>query len=101
MAHLRHLPFRRDLNAEAARQWALEESGARAARDIDVFVEQLQTMGWASGKVLLSSAERAPYRVEAGADLASDLAQALAAGAGGADGGSAGGGNGGSGAAVA
>jgi len=43
VAHLRHLPFRRDLDANAARVWALEESGTRAARDIDVFMSELDT----------------------------------------------------------
>ena len=77
VAHLRHLPFRRDLNADAARRWALEESGARAARDIDAFMGELEGVGWTCGKVLLSSAERAPYRVEPGADLATRVAQAM------------------------
>ena len=31
-------------------------------------------VGYSTGKVLLSSAERAPYRVESGADLAANLA---------------------------
>jgi glutamate N-acetyltransferase/amino-acid N-acetyltransferase len=64
VAHLRALPFRGDLDVESARRWALEESRFRAERDVDEFSRQLVTDGWLAGKVLLSSAERAPYRVE-------------------------------------
>jgi hypothetical protein len=64
VAHLRALPFRGDLDKESARRWALEESRFRAERDVDEFSRQLVTDGWLAGKVLLSSAERAPYRVE-------------------------------------
>jgi glutamate N-acetyltransferase/amino-acid N-acetyltransferase len=63
VAHLRALPFRKDLDKEAAREWALGESRARAERDVDAFAAQLFQNGWLAGKVLLSSAERAPYRV--------------------------------------
>jgi glutamate N-acetyltransferase/amino-acid N-acetyltransferase len=63
VAHLRALPFRKDLDKEAAREWALGESRARAERDVDAFEAQLFQNGWLAGKVLLSSAERAPYRV--------------------------------------
>ena len=63
VAHLRALPFRKDLDKESAREWALGESRARAERDVDAFVAQLFQNGWLTGKVLLSSAERAPYRV--------------------------------------
>ena len=64
VAHLRALPFRGDLDKESARRWALDESRARAERDVDEFSRQLVNDGWLAGKVLLSSAERAPYRVE-------------------------------------
>ena len=37
VAHLRRLPFRPDLTPEEAREWALAESDARAARDEDAF----------------------------------------------------------------
>jgi glutamate N-acetyltransferase/amino-acid N-acetyltransferase len=63
VAHLRALPFRKDLDKESAREWALGESRARAERDVDAFAAQLFQNGWLTGKVLLSSAERAPYRV--------------------------------------
>ena len=63
VAHLRALPFRKDLDKESAREWALGESRARAERDVDTFAAQLFQNGWLTGKVLLSSAERAPYRV--------------------------------------
>jgi glutamate N-acetyltransferase/amino-acid N-acetyltransferase len=63
VAHLRALPFRKDLDKESAREWALGESRARAERDVDAFTAQLFQNGWLTGKVLLSSAERAPYRV--------------------------------------
>ena len=63
VAHLRALPFRKDLDKESAREWALGESRARAERDVDAFPAQLFQNGWLTGKVLLSSAERAPYRV--------------------------------------
>ena len=103
VAHLRHLPFRRDLDAEQARRWALEESAARAGRDIDVFVREMVDQGWQSGLVMLSSSERAPYSVASGADLAADLATALAVSwterEGGAVGGSGGGAGGATGAA--
>ena len=102
VAHLRHLPFRGDLDTEQARRWALEESGSRAGRDIDVFVKEMGNEGWQSGLVMLSSSERAPYSVANGADLAADLATALAVswteregGAGGGGGGGSGGGAGG------
>ena len=63
VAHLRALPFQKDLDKESAREWALGESRARAERDVDAFTAQLFQNGWLTGKVLLSSAERAPYRV--------------------------------------
>ena len=77
VAHLRHLPFRADLDADAARRWALEESASRAAADVDAFMAELTRAGWQHQKVLLSSAERAPFRVEGGAEGWEDLAEAL------------------------
>ena len=68
VAHLRHLPFRADLDADAARRWALEESASRAAADVDAFMAELTRAGWQHQKVLLSSAERAPFAVEGGAE---------------------------------
>ena len=73
VAHLRALPFRGDLDKETARRWALGESEARARRDVDEFVGQLCGDGWLAGKVLLSSAERAPYVV------AGEIAREIAA----------------------
>ena len=64
VAHLRRLPFRPDLTPEEAREWALAESDARAARDEAKFRTQMDEEGWQSGKMLLSSAERAPYVLE-------------------------------------
>ena len=66
VAHLRALPFRNDLGPDQARIWALSESRARAERDVGEFSNQLTESGWLAGKVLLSSAERAPYTVERG-----------------------------------
>ena len=73
VAHLRALPYRGDLGAEEARAWAISESRRRADSDLDAFMDELVREGWqvAGGKVLLSSAERAPYTVDG------DLAAAL------------------------
>lgn len=86
VAHLRHLPFRADLDADAARRWALEESAARAVADVDAFMAELTRAGWQHQKVLLSSAERAPFRVEGGAEGWEDLAEALSPSGGDGDG---------------
>ena len=66
VAHLRALPYRGDLGAEEARAWAISESRRRAEADLDAFMDELAREGWqvAGGKVLLSSAERAPYTVD-------------------------------------
>ena len=66
VAHLRALPYRGDLGAEEARAWAISESRRRADSDLDAFMDELAREGWqvAGGKVLLSSAERAPYTVD-------------------------------------
>lgn len=82
VAHLRHLPFRADLDAEAARRWALGESRTRAESGVDDFLTELSGVGWQRSKVLLSSAERAPFRVEGGEEGWEDLAEALGRGKG-------------------
>jgi len=64
VAHLRALPYRPDLTAEQAYVWALQESESLAKRDIDVFTKKLADRGWNAGRVLLNSAERAPYSVD-------------------------------------
>jgi len=64
VAHLRALPYRPDLTAEQAYVWALKESENLAKRDIDVFTKKLSNQGWHQGRVLLNSAERAPYSVD-------------------------------------
>ena len=66
VAHLRALPYRGDLGAEEARAWGISESRHRADSDLDAFMDELAREGWqvAGGKVLLSSAERAPYTVD-------------------------------------
>lgn len=71
VAHLRALPFRRDLTPEEARRWALEESLARARLDRDEFLAATRATGWQTTNVLLSSAERATFTTEGSlADLA-------------------------------
>lgn len=66
VAHLRVLPFRKDLTQDEARVWALDESKRKSEQDVDAFISELHQNGWLSGKILLSSAERAPYRVDSG-----------------------------------
>ncbi len=61
VAHLRRLPFRKDLGPQEARAWALEESYARARRDRKAFLEALHARRWQTQHLLLSSQERAPY----------------------------------------
>lgn len=63
VAHLRALPFRKDLTQDEARVWALSESKRKSDADVDCFFDQLTSNGWLFTKVLLSSAERAPYVV--------------------------------------
>ena len=63
VAHLRALPFRKDLTQDEARVWALSESKRKSDADVDCFLDQLTSNGWLFTKVLLSSAERAPYVV--------------------------------------
>ena len=64
VAHMRSLPYRPDLTAEEAYVWALQESDSLAKRDIDTFTNSLSEQGWNHGRILLSSAERAPYSVD-------------------------------------
>jgi hypothetical protein len=71
VAHLRRVPFRRDLSASQARQWALEESLWRAVKDFPRFKAALDTQGWQSKQVLLSSAEQVTFKVEGGLDALS------------------------------
>ena len=67
VAHLRALPYRGDLGAEEARARGPSRSrGVARIPDLDAFMDELAREGWqvAGGKVLLSSAERAPYTVD-------------------------------------
>lgn len=77
VAHLRALPYRPDLTAEQAYIWALQESETLAKRDIDVFTKKLAERGWNAGRVLLNSAERAPYSVDNVPALVSALEAAV------------------------
>lgn len=63
VAHLRRLPYRRDLSPQDARDWALRESHVRAVRDRDAFLRDMRAQKWQTEHVLLSSAERAPFVV--------------------------------------
>ena len=63
VAHMRSLPYRPDLTADEAYVWALQESETLARRDIDGFAADLSKQGWNHERILLSSAERAPYSV--------------------------------------
>jgi len=63
VAHMRSLPYRPDLTADEAYVWALQESETLARRDIDGFTADLSKQGWNHERILLSSAERAPYSV--------------------------------------
>ena len=66
VAHLRALPYRGDLGAEEARAWATGARGVPRGLDLDAFRTRRTRGRWqvAGGKVLLSSAERAPYTVD-------------------------------------
>ena len=55
--------YRPDLTADEAYVWALQESETLARRDIDGFAADLSKQGWNHERILLSSAERAPYSV--------------------------------------
>jgi len=63
VAHMRALPYRPDLTADEAYIWALQESESLAKRDIDDFTANLSKQGWNHERILLSSAERAPYSI--------------------------------------
>ena len=57
------MPYRGDLPACEARRWALQESYQRARRDRRAFLWALKEQHWQTEHVLLSSAERAPYKL--------------------------------------
>lgn len=57
------MPYRGDLPACEARRWALQESYQRARRDRRAFLRALKEQHWQTEHVLLSSAERAPYKL--------------------------------------
>ena len=59
---------------------------ALGTRSTDDVVAELTRAGWQHQKVLLSSAERAPFRVEGGAEGWEDLAEALSPSGGDGDG---------------
>ena len=77
VAHLRHLPFRAiwTRTPRGGGRWRRAPSRGRA--DVDAFMAELTRAGWQHQKVLLSSAERAPFAVEGGAEGWEDLAEAL------------------------
>jgi len=52
------------LTADEAYVWALQESESLAKRDIDTFASKLGKQGWSHERILLSSAERAPYFID-------------------------------------
>jgi len=58
VAHLRRLPFCKDLTVEQARTWGMVESLRRAKKDLPMFVSDLKRQGWQINKLLLSSAEK-------------------------------------------
>lgn len=73
VAHLRALPYRPDLTADEAYVWALQESESLAKRDIDAFASKLGKQGWSHERILLSSAERAPYYIDDAQSLITTL----------------------------
>jgi len=66
VAHLRRLPFRKDLTAEQARRWGMEESLTRAQRDLPRFMRDVKARGWQTNKLLLSSTEKVTFCVDGG-----------------------------------
>mmetsp|Transcript_14306 Transcript_14306/g.24221 ORF Transcript_14306/g.24221 Transcript_14306/m.24221 type:complete len:605 (-) Transcript_14306:83-1897(-) len=66
VAHLRRLPFRKDLTVEQARTWGMVESLTRAKKDLPMFVSDLKRQGWQINKLLLSSAEKVTFHVDGG-----------------------------------
>jgi hypothetical protein len=61
VAHIRNLPFRKDLNEKEAYDWAVSESSRRAKADVNKFYNQIVSNGWQANLILLSSNERMPY----------------------------------------
>lgn len=61
VAHIRNLPFRKDLNEKEAYDWAVSESSRRAKADVNKFHNQIISNGWQANMILLSSNERMPY----------------------------------------
>lgn len=61
VAHIRNLPFRKDLNEKEAYDWAVSESSRRAKADVNAFHNQIVSNGWQANLILLSSNERMPY----------------------------------------
>jgi len=64
VAHIRNLPFRKDLNGKEAYNWAVYESERRAKADVNTFYDQIVASGWQANLILLSSNERMPYFFE-------------------------------------
>eukprot|EP00238_Polyblepharides_amylifera_P007562 CAMPEP_0196594608 /NCGR_PEP_ID=MMETSP1081-20130531/78799_1 /TAXON_ID=36882 /ORGANISM="Pyramimonas amylifera, Strain CCMP720" /LENGTH=125 /DNA_ID=CAMNT_0041918913 /DNA_START=252 /DNA_END=626 /DNA_ORIENTATION=- len=77
VAHMRNLPFRKDMSVDQARVWAAQESRARAHRDFEHFCDDLKIEGWQCKEVLLSSAEKVTFHAEGGLD---NLAKTLGIG---------------------
>ena len=61
VAHIRNLPFRKDLNEKEAYDWAISESSRRAKAEVNKFYNQIISNGWQANMILLSSNERMPY----------------------------------------
>ena len=61
VAHIRNLPFRKDLNEKEAYDWAVSESSRRAKAEVNKFYNQIMSNGWQANMILLSSNERMPY----------------------------------------
>jgi len=61
VAHIRNLPFRKDLNEKEAYDWAISESSRRAKAEVNKFYNQIMSNGWQANMILLSSNERMPY----------------------------------------
>ena len=61
VAHIRNLPFRKDLSEKEAYDWAVSESSRRAKADVNKFYNQIISNGWQANMILLSSNERMPY----------------------------------------
>ena len=75
VAHIRNLPFRKDLNENEAYEWAVTESERRAKADVNKFHSRILSNGWQTNVILLSSDERMPYFVDS--ELRSTLKTAI------------------------